>query len=81
MKHAFPDLQAHVEDIFAAQDKVAVRLRLRGTHSGEFLGFAPTGRTVESVSHEFVYQLVYESRKRGGGLHRRSSRTWPVRQV
>src|SRR5271169_4417467 len=24
MRHAFPDLQAHIEDIFAAQDKVAV---------------------------------------------------------
>jgi SnoaL-like polyketide cyclase len=53
MKHAFPDLQAKIEDIFAAQDKVAVRLRLHGTHSGEFLGFGPTGRTVEYVSHEF----------------------------
>ena len=53
MKHAFPDLQAHIEDIFAAQDKVAVRLRFRGTHSGEFLGFHPTGRTIEYVSHEF----------------------------
>ena len=53
MRHAFPDLQAHVEDIFAAQDKVAVRLRFRGTHSGEFLGFRPTGRTIEYVSHEF----------------------------
>ena len=53
MKHAFPDLQAHIEDIFAAEDKVAVRLRFRGTHSGEFLGFHPTGRTIEYVSHEF----------------------------
>jgi steroid delta-isomerase-like uncharacterized protein len=53
MKRAFPDLQAHIEDIFAAQDKVAVRLRLRGTHSGEFLGFGATGRTIEYVSHEF----------------------------
>lgn len=53
MKHAFPDLQAHIEDIFAAQDKVAVRLRFRGTHSGEFLGFPATGRTIEYVSHEF----------------------------
>ena len=53
MRHAFPDLQAHVDDIFGAGDKVAVRLRLRGTHSGEFLGFAATGRTVEYVSHEF----------------------------
>jgi steroid delta-isomerase-like uncharacterized protein len=53
MRRAFPDLQAHIEDIFGAQDKVAVRLRFRGTHTGEFLGFAPTGRTVEYVSHEF----------------------------
>jgi steroid delta-isomerase-like uncharacterized protein len=53
MKYAFPDLQARIEDIFAAQDKVAVRLRFRGTHSGEFLSFRPTGRTIEYVSHEF----------------------------
>ena len=53
MRRAFPDLRAHVEDIVAAQDKVAVRVRFRGTHSGEFLGFAATGRTVEYVSHEF----------------------------
>jgi predicted ester cyclase len=33
--------------------KVAVRLRFRGTHSGEFLGFGSTGRTIEYVSHEF----------------------------
>jgi hypothetical protein len=39
--------------LFAAQDKVAVRLRFRGTHSGEFLGFGSTGRTIEYVSHEF----------------------------
>jgi steroid delta-isomerase-like uncharacterized protein len=53
MRRAFPDLQAHIEDIFAAQDKVAVRLRFRGTHCGEFLGIPATGRTVEYVSHEF----------------------------
>jgi predicted ester cyclase len=53
MRHAFPDLRADIEDIVAAGDKVAVRLRFRGTHSGEFLGFAATGRTVEYVSHEF----------------------------
>jgi steroid delta-isomerase-like uncharacterized protein len=53
IKHGFPDLQAHIEDIFAAQDKVAVRLRFRGSHGGKFLGAAATGRTVEYVSHEF----------------------------
>jgi steroid delta-isomerase-like uncharacterized protein len=53
MKQAFPDLQAHVEDIVADGDKVAVRVRFHGTHSGEFLGIPATGRTVEYVSHEF----------------------------
>jgi steroid delta-isomerase-like uncharacterized protein len=53
MKHAFPDLQANIEDIVAAQDKVAVRVRFRGTHSGEFLGIPATGRAIEYVSHEF----------------------------
>jgi steroid delta-isomerase-like uncharacterized protein len=53
MKRAFPDLQAHIEDIVAADDRVALRLRFRGTHSGEFLGIAPTGHPVEYVSHEF----------------------------
>ncbi|MGH3305650.1 MAG: ester cyclase, partial [Streptosporangiaceae bacterium] len=53
LKHAFPDLQARIEDIFAAEDKVAVRVRLCGTHSGEFLGIPATGRTIEYVSHEF----------------------------
>ena len=38
MKHAFPDLRVHIEDIVSAEDKVAVRLRFCGTHHGEFLG-------------------------------------------
>jgi predicted ester cyclase len=43
-RQAFPDLQADIEDIFGAQDRVALRLRFRGTHSGEFLSFPATGR-------------------------------------
>ncbi len=53
MKHAFPDLQAHIEDIVAAGDRVAVRVRFRGTHCGEFLGIPATSRAIEYVSHEF----------------------------
>ncbi|MFF5288104.1 ester cyclase [Paractinoplanes globisporus] len=53
MRRAFPDLQAHIEDIVADGDKVALRLRFRGTHSGEFLGIPATGRAIEYVSHEF----------------------------
>jgi steroid delta-isomerase-like uncharacterized protein len=53
MKRAFPDLHAELEDIFGAGDRVAVRLRMRGTHEGDYLGTPATGRTISYVSHEF----------------------------
>ena len=53
MKSAFPDLQAHVDDLIAADDKVALRLTLSGTHQGEFQGIPATGRTIRYISHEF----------------------------
>jgi len=53
MKRAFPDLEAHIDDIVAADDKVALRLTLHGTHQGEFQGIPATGRTIAYVSHEF----------------------------
>jgi steroid delta-isomerase-like uncharacterized protein len=56
IKQAFPDLHVHIEDMLAAEDQVAVRLTLHGTHTGEYLGFAPTGRPISYVSHEF-YRL------------------------
>ena len=43
---AFPDIQDTVEDVVAEGDKVVVRWRSRGTHQGEFMGVAPTGRHV-----------------------------------
>lgn len=54
---AFPDIQVKVEDIFAAGDKVAVRLRISGTHAGEFLGVQPTGKRVEYESTE-IYRIA-----------------------
>jgi len=53
MKRAFPDLEAHVDDLVAAEDRVAVRVSFSGTHAGEFHGMPATGRTVHYVSHEF----------------------------
>ena len=57
MKRAFPDLEATIEDIFAAQDRVAIRLTFRGTHAGEFLGIPATGRSVQYISHE-IYRIA-----------------------
>jgi steroid delta-isomerase-like uncharacterized protein len=53
MKRAFPDLTAELGDLVAADDKVALRLTLGGTHQGEFQGIPATGRTIRYVSHEF----------------------------
>ncbi len=53
IQRAFPDLHAEIEDIFASGDRVAVRLTMRGTHQGDYLGIPATGRTVSYVSHEF----------------------------
>ena len=40
---AFPDAQLTVEDLVVEADRVALRYRLQGTHSGNYLGVAPTG--------------------------------------
>ena len=43
---AFPDIQIEVNDVIAAGDRVAARWRATGTHSGEGLGFTPTGKRI-----------------------------------
>ena len=53
MRNAFPDLEAHVDDLVAAEDKVAIRISFRGTHQGEFQSIPATGRAIHYVSHEF----------------------------
>jgi steroid delta-isomerase-like uncharacterized protein len=44
---AFPDLRMNVEDIVASGDKIVARVRVVGTHKGEFMGIPPTGNHVE----------------------------------
>jgi steroid delta-isomerase-like uncharacterized protein len=53
MRRAFPDLEAHIDDVVAADDRVAVRVSFHGTHRGEFQGIPATGREIHYVSHEF----------------------------
>lgn len=43
---AFPDIQITVEEIIAEGDWIAFRSTMRGSHQGEFLGIAPTGKQV-----------------------------------
>ena len=43
---AFPDLHWTIEDMVAEGDKVAARTTITGTHQGEFMGIAATGKRV-----------------------------------
>ncbi len=46
LRSGFPDFQRTIEDLFAEGDKVVLRFTFRGTHQGEFMGIAPTGKQV-----------------------------------
>ena len=45
-REAFPDLHFEIEELVAEGDTVVSRWTLTGTHTGPFLGIAPTGRAV-----------------------------------
>ncbi len=51
---AFPDLQGTIEDVVGEGDKVASRLRWRGTHQGELMGIPPSGKQVD-----FTLQAIH----------------------
>jgi len=46
---SFPDLKRPVEDLIAEDDKVVARWSSVGTHSGDFMGTPPTGKTVRTT--------------------------------
>jgi steroid delta-isomerase-like uncharacterized protein len=49
LRTAFPDVHIAVDDVVAAGDRVATRTTFHGTHKGEFLGIAPTGKTITAT--------------------------------
>lgn len=54
---AFPDTRHVIEDVIAEGDKVVIRLRAQGTHTGPLMGIAPTGKQV-TMTGIAVYRLV-----------------------
>jgi steroid delta-isomerase-like uncharacterized protein len=44
--NAMPDLEAVIHEQVADDEKVVTRKTLRGTHLGDLMGFAPTGRAL-----------------------------------
>ncbi len=58
---AFPDLHVSLDDIIAADDKVVGRQTVTGTHRGDYMGFAPTGKSVK-------YREIFIFRFAGGRI-------------
>lgn len=51
---AFPDLRMEVEDVIAGDDRVVARVRQTGTHRGEFMGIAATGKAIDVETIDIV---------------------------
>jgi predicted ester cyclase len=70
LHRAFPDLRVTIEDLIEEGDKVVSRNTVTGTHEGEYMGVAPTGRSV-------TYNEIFILRFVGG----RIAETWGVVDV
>jgi steroid delta-isomerase-like uncharacterized protein len=49
IRTAFPDFHITIDDMVAEGDEVACRYTYQGTHKGEFLGIAPTGKQFKAT--------------------------------
>jgi steroid delta-isomerase-like uncharacterized protein len=58
IRGSIPDTHIRVEDILSEGDRVAVRVTLEGTHTGQGLGVPPTGRRV-SIQGIMIVRIVY----------------------
>ena len=50
----FPDLNFEAEDMLASGDKVVARIRVTGTHTGEFMGMPPTGKEADVQAIDII---------------------------
>src|ERR1700744_5362693 len=56
LRGAFGDLSYEILDAFSDGDRVAMRVATRGTHTGEFMGKAATGRQFE-IESIHIYRI------------------------
>lgn len=57
VRDSFSDLQFMVEDMVAEGDRVVYRYSVRGTHTGPFMGIAPTGKQF-AVTGIHIYRVA-----------------------
>ena len=54
---SFPDMRMEIVDLIAADDTVVGRFKCSGTHLGDWLGNAPTGRRFVAVDEAAIFRL------------------------
>ena len=64
-REAFEGFHLEVRDIFGAGDKVVTIFTMHGTHRGEFLGVAPTGRQISFSG--IAVDIMRDGQRVGGG--------------
>lgn len=57
LRTAFADFHYEINDIFGEDTKVAVRWTFHGTHTGEYMRIAPTGRNV-TITGITIFRVV-----------------------
>ncbi len=55
MRKGFSDVQWHITDMVADEDKVAVKWDLTATHDGDFMGIKPTNKKISVCVMNFYY--------------------------
>jgi hypothetical protein len=56
-RDSFPDVSMEVIELIAEGDTVVGRFTCSGTHLGDWLGYAPTGRRFEAVDEVGIYRV------------------------
>jgi predicted ester cyclase len=54
---SFSDVRMEVVDLIAEDDKVVGRFTCSGTHRGEWLGHAPTGRRFDAIDEVYIFRF------------------------
>lgn len=61
---SFPNYELIADDYICENDKVVVRARVKGTHTGDLMGIPPTGKTID-LPFSVIYQVRDEKIVKG----------------
>jgi predicted ester cyclase len=57
-RRSFPDFSMEIVELIAEGDKVVGHFTCSGTHTGEWMGHAPTGRRFQSVDEIYIFSVT-----------------------